>query len=198
MKKRQGFTLAEVLVVLVVLGVLASILIPTLLAQRPNQEMVMLKKAYYLTSRTVNELINDDEFYPYENLGFEDTDTAIYHNETYELGKKFCGLFASRLNLRDNTMDCKEDGSGHFITADGMDWTLTKDGSTNVRTFTIDVNGNNSGANCLEKDCKGKNPDRFEISFDQWGVIKVPKDGIEQKYLSTNNTTKKYQELKKK
>lgn len=192
MKKRQGFTLAEVLVVMAVLGVLGVILIPSLTTLRPNQEMVMLKKAYYLTSRTVNELINDDDFYPDEDKGFnDDTTEAKYHGAVYSGETKFCNLFAARLNLRNNA-DCT---NGKFTTADGMSWELTK--KDNIRTFTIDVNGPNKGSNCLEDKCNGKNPDKFQISFDQFGVITVP-DGIEREYLSTNDTTKTYRFLKEK
>lgn len=65
MKKitKKAFTMAEVLMVLAVLGIIAAILIPAIATLKPDQNRVMFKKAYYLTERLIAEIINDEELY---------------------------------------------------------------------------------------------------------------------------------------
>ena len=62
--KKRGFTLAELLLTLGILGVLIVILIRATLTVQPNEEQVMLKKSYHELTRIVHELINDDDMYP--------------------------------------------------------------------------------------------------------------------------------------
>ena len=200
-RKRYGFTVAEVLVTMAVLGVLATILVPTLRSTRPNEEMVMLKKVYYLAGRTVNELINDDQFYT-EDEGFADTSRVDYHGQHPEGASKFCELFAARMNLR-GASDCTAARSvadgGNFTTADGIVWSLpitTFNGADDARyDILVDVNGLRKGTNRTEFGGTQGAPDRFTISIDKFGRIYVPENGIEQDYLTSNDTTRTYHEF---
>jgi|GEM_PF-982316 len=74
MKKiaKKAFTMAEVLMVLAVLGVIAAILIPSIASMKPDQNRVMFKKAYYQTERIIAEIVNDEELYTSDgsNIGF--------------------------------------------------------------------------------------------------------------------------------
>ena len=146
MKIKHGFTLAEVVITLGILGILATIALPMLNDSRPNQEMIMLKKVYYLTSRIVSELINDEDFYPdadkEEDSGFSHVTLmpaapeAKYHGREYSGDTKFCGLFAARMNLRDAAPNCTAQSvnsvfpagssprGGTFTTADNVVWLL--------------------------------------------------------------------------
>ena len=57
----KGFTLAEVLITLVIIGVIAAMTIPTLINKTNNQEYVSrLKKAYSVLSAATNQLIFED------------------------------------------------------------------------------------------------------------------------------------------
>ena len=212
-----GFTLAETLVTMAIVGVLAAILIPTMISAKPNQEMVMLKKAYEITSRVINELINDDELYENEALGFYDNCQVTYHGKTYGIDKatcdthlpedatssgsaaaKFCGLFSARMNLNGDAT-CNENGGGTFTTSDGMQWTMPQTISSGDETSSITVivtpnRKNEDNCNDGANDCD--NPNTFEIKFNKYGRITV--DGEAAKlYLSSNKTTKTFAELKK-
>lgn len=210
MKNKKGFTLAEILVVMAIIGVLSVILIPTLFRSKPNQEMIMLKKTYYLIGRAVVELINDDDFYPDpgDNTkdGFANTVLVNYHGKEYggddatKANAKFCNLFATRMNLASD-VNCTENRSlddGSFTTTDGVIWLIPmtnfnrgKAAGTDVNITTkisVDVNGT-KGPNCKPTASNCSAPDRFDIKIDRYGKITVDDDKTRE-YLSSSDITK--------
>ena len=217
MRFNRGFTLAEVLVTLAIIGAISAVVLPTLMGATPNKEQIMLKKAYYLLSRNVNEMINDEDLYPerdntnlsgFSNVNISDQTAdrreATYHGQTYSGNSKFCALMAARMNVRGNVF-CDGDHrglniGGSFTTADGIVWSLpftnfNRGGANQNVDIYIDVNGA-SGRNCFE----GANcsiPDRFTIRVDRYGRITVPQDGIEQEYLTRSETNKSYYQLRR-
>jgi len=223
MNIKHGFTLPEILITLTIVGIVAAIAMPALKGAKPNQEMIMLKKAYYLVSRTVGELINDEELYPdnedhpeldgFANVSIqEQTGTeATYRNVSYGGNSplypsrlKFCGLFAARMNLVGSdrcsniTTFVGQNGrsvTGHFTTVDGMEWVMPITiFDTGMGIIQVDVNGNRKGFNCFEGNgCK--EPDRFLIQVYKDGQIAVPPNGIERQYLSSQDNTRKYSEF---
>ena len=64
MTKFKGFTLSEVLIAMLVLGIIVSASVPVILKLAPNKNVAMIKKAYYTTETVVNGLINDQYYYP--------------------------------------------------------------------------------------------------------------------------------------
>ena len=62
MKKLKGFTLAETLVTLSIIGVLAVLTLTTL-GNKVDRNKALFKKAYSITERTVVELVNDETLY---------------------------------------------------------------------------------------------------------------------------------------
>ena len=48
---KKGFSLGEMIVTIGIVGFLAAVLLPVLKSILPNQEMLMFKKAYYITER---------------------------------------------------------------------------------------------------------------------------------------------------
>ena len=172
--KHKAFTLGEVLVTMAVVGVLVAITMPMFSNIVPNKEMVMFKKAYYLTSRAVNELINDEDLYPdaerdingQEVVGFQHTSLratntseteATYRGRTYggegtefPGNQKFCGLFAAKLSIA-NFNNCTQrvslNDGGNFTTTDGIIWSMpVSDFSAGPESIFVDVTG--SGRNC--------------------------------------------------
>lgn len=73
MKKfSKAFTLTELLIALGVVAVLCAILMPVVNSLRPNQNIIMAKRAYYTVQSIVSELINDDSCYPDKTLSVSD------------------------------------------------------------------------------------------------------------------------------
>ena len=97
LKNKKAFTLAELMVCLLLISVLATILLPAIIQNKPNKSKVIFRKAYYIIERVVSELINDDDLYPTneeENvMGFANTAEVTYAGKTYSGASKFCNLF---------------------------------------------------------------------------------------------------------
>lgn len=154
--KKNGFTLAEMLITLGIVAFLAMVLLPILKQLKPNEEMLKFRKAYYLTERIVSELVNDDAFYPETDdpdqkpyLG--NTESVTYKGDTYSGDTKFCELFASKIN-KSSAVDCSSHSfsdrqsptSYTFKTADGMVWILpitSFSSEEDSATIQVDVNG---------------------------------------------------------
>lgn len=138
LKTRKAFTLAELMVCLLLISVLATILLPAIMQNRPNKNKVMFRKAYYIIERVVSELINDDDLYPTnEELnvsGFANTAEVTYAGNTYSGASKFCNLFFEKVNTTTGEARCNSSGEtpsavptdeeteGSFMTNDGVIW----------------------------------------------------------------------------
>lgn len=137
MKNRKGFTLAEIMVSIAVLGILSAILIPVIVKKIPDNSKVLIKSSYASVENAVTELINDQQSYP---MGLTGTTTDI-PPKTVELGlnntsltgtnvpsgqNKFCYLLTQEMNVV-NTTSHKPDCNaaliaGRFSTTNDMDW----------------------------------------------------------------------------
>ena len=63
MKKYLGFTLAELMIAMLVLGILLAITMPLMAKRQVNKNKIFIKKAYYATTEVISELINDESIY---------------------------------------------------------------------------------------------------------------------------------------
>lgn len=112
--KKTGFTLSELMIALTVLGLLCAALLPAIIRTMPNQNKIMIKRAYYTTANVVSDMINDPNLYPATDIsgntsvGFDNRDEVTYGGKTYggactNDGKgcfaKFIELFAAHLNI---------------------------------------------------------------------------------------------------
>jgi len=89
---KLAFTMAEMLVCLSVISILATILIPTIGSLRPDRSKVMFKKAFMISERVVSELVNDSDLYP-EASGVNGLDNVgvVYYN-----GEPFGGKYVAK------------------------------------------------------------------------------------------------------
>lgn len=200
LKNKKAFTLAEVMVTLAVFGVLAAMLFPAIASVRPNKSKVLFKKAYYVAERMVFELVNDEDFYPSQGevIGFHNTVIASYLGHSYEGNKKFCQLFARKVNTTNDEIKCEtanETPTGNgtysvpsFVTTDGVAWYLPITDFANTQTIYVDVN-TEKAPNCKYDATSCKDPDIFEIKVEPDGKMLV--DGVKEKeYLQSNNSMK--------
>ena len=104
MKKILAFTLAELMVAVAVLGVLAALTIPTLSKNSsPDKNAMMMKKVYKTLSDSIEELINSPDYPGYDGVCPSDGLT-----DTYGLGcmkennpQKLPCLFTQLINTTD-------------------------------------------------------------------------------------------------
>lgn len=188
---KKGFSLTEVMVTLVVIGVVAAIITPVIQSLIPNKRKIMFKKAYYLTERIVGELIDDDGLYPEDAtlVGLQNTTAVIANGVAYSVPTtKFCQLFASKLNVV-GTVDCAA-GGFEFQSNDGIAWHLPVTPFPNglsSQTITVDViygdNTSNQNPNCTYNASTCPNPDQFNIFIYNDGQLKIADPSIEKDYL---------------
>lgn len=173
--KKDAFTLAETLVVLTIIGVLAVIALSVLQKSVPDKNKALFKKAYSVTERTIAELVNDENFYPYDpdRIGFLNTDVVQIPGTTSAASgdTKLCELFTNKLNLLGDI--AYEDSNCVFETTDGIFWTMpvgVSDFATR-KTITVDVNGRENLPNSDDVD----NPERdiFSIHIYSDGRVNV-------------------------
>ena len=132
MKNTRGFTLAEVLVTLAVIGVVAALTIPTLMSSsNEKQAKTAVKKATSILNQALTMSIAE------EGVGASSTNNSL----------DLQGLFANYMSILsyDNTND-------RFTSADGMTYTFYKNSSNNCTAET----DNQPPANCMvEVDING-------------------------------------------
>lgn len=200
MKQSNAFTLSELMVALGVLGILCAIVLPAITNNNPNQNKMMMKKAYNVFMDVTNELINDDGNYPMVyGLCPDDNEGGYIGFDCAENDSKLPYLFSKRLAISEqhvadeSTMrtDASYSRSGlsacngaasscYFLKSeDGMTWAFskskfTKGDYTSSILIGIDVNGDKK-PNCYEgsntENCKDR-----ESNFDQFR-IKLFADG---------------------
>ena len=148
----KGFSLAEVLIVVACVIVIAVLCLQVLKKIIPDREARMFKKAYNLTARLVPSMVHDEDLYPEVDgknapqfLG--NTEWVIYEGKKYEGPTKFCGLFAAKLNVV-SSVSCSAnaslDGKATLTTNDGVVWVLPVTEFKDLKTpgiIQIDTNG---------------------------------------------------------
>lgn len=157
--KYKGFTLAEVLVTIGILSVIAALVLPPLMNQVPDTNRVMFKKAYYTLERSVHNVVNDDSNYPYTQTGTDSNGGSVMLglNFTTATGgsgsyNKFCYFFVDQLNTISGGQTSCPTGTGVTTnigtTSDGMTWYIYPAATQfplNPNSFTtkilVDVNG---------------------------------------------------------
>ncbi len=140
LKTKKAFTLAELMVCLLLISVLATILLPAIIQNKPNKSKVLFRKTYYIIERVVSELINDEDIYPNNEeeglMGFANYGEVTYAGNDYSGVTKFCNLFFEKLNTTSASPRCvssaetpsatptSAENEGSFMTNDGVIWYL--------------------------------------------------------------------------
>lgn len=74
--KKNGFTLAEIIAVLTLAGVLLAVLMPVCLDAMPNTKVLKLKKANNTLTSVINNLISTEKYYK-GNLGVKSDGSSV-------------------------------------------------------------------------------------------------------------------------
>lgn len=176
---KKGFTLSEIMITVLLMGILAMFLSPVITKLIPNKNKFMFKKAYMVTENAIDELINDDGLYPDNSTdpGFMNTATTSINGVSYGGVTKFCQAFASKVNLS-GTADCSAEYN--FTTNDGIVWSLPKAAfdTTGAQIISVDVSGgtqntSSSNPNCAYDISICTNPDIFHLNVYNDGKINI-------------------------
>lgn len=168
MATKKGFTLSEVMIAMTVLGVLAAILVPTIMKTMPSNSKVLFRKAYSTLEKSVNNMINDETNYPSDQLSGTTPKGFNYTTATTNTSNKFCYFLTDQLNYV-GSATCPATGAStnaYFLTTDGIVWSISYPGggtdaapdtqfpvsNTYATKVIVDVNGSSNGPNCSNDD----------------------------------------------
>ena len=193
LKKRAAFTLAEVLITLGIIGVVAAMTMPVIIQNARGKVLqTQLKKAYSILSQATQQFINDEQQIPNpQNCSNPESDflkplSKYFNGGTYcsksECSEIFNKIITTYKNYPKNNVingtgsfeNCLDDG---FITTnDSMLIIFDKGTCVSDRfLFTVDINGINKNPNALGHDFFV-----FEVNPETGSII--PSGGINSAY----------------
>ena len=164
MNKKSGFTLAEVLVTLMIIGVIAAMTIPSLMQNTAQQEF---KAAYKKAISMLNQAVT-------LNYALDGEDATVFS------GANFVHLLTKRLNVMSS-------GSDYVYTADGMYVkVLTDVGVTGVPALgacTTDGEGATTPCAAVQLDVNGlKGPNKVTTAtnavYDNFTAVIYPQRAL--------------------
>ena len=205
--KKRGFTLAEVIVAMSIIGVIAAITMPMLGNIVPDKNKVKVLTTYKMVQDITAELLSSPSIYRKHRCQFEDYKNALQGDDNYlcvglgditpsfvpeyagyENKEKYPLLLASKLEL-DGEPSVAADKIVTFTTTDNMNWTVTP--SVNclkdtVRSYNIcgldyvvsvDINGE-AGPN--KSNVRNADIYNFQVKYN--GVV-LGNDNLTRQYI---------------
>lgn len=125
MRKLKAFTLAEVMIVLTVIGVLTAILLPVAMHSMPDEDLMKFKKAHNTLGTVIRELVTSDKYYAEGDLGKR-------LNGNVNSSTFLCQTIADLVNAK--STNCTETSVGTYLTA------CTITGSATTCSYETDAN----------------------------------------------------------
>ena len=92
---KKGFTLSEIMIALVVIGVITSILLPVAFNNVPNENVMKFKKGNATLAKIINELVTSGEYYTPGDLGIKKDGSLV---EDY---KYFCNTICEIITIKE-------------------------------------------------------------------------------------------------
>lgn len=198
MKKKTGYTLAEVLISLAVVGLIAAVLMPLVNKYKPDTTKVKYLKTYDSLVTVINTLSRSSNFYQVDEDGqgdapFLNLNSVPVGDDTFGGDKeKLCELIGAFFS---DDVSCKDDGSPrNYISVDdyaernfvpnfraknGVEFFLTtnefREGAnlTGIQTdIYFDINGSR-GKNCMYNENTCPKPDRFLLKVVETGQVNI-------------------------
>ena len=155
---KKAFTLAEILIVLVIIGVLTMILLPIAFQSSPDEEVMKFKKGNNTLSTVIRELVSSDKYYQDGDLGIKTNGNLIDGKHDDDI-TYFCETFADVISTK--KVNCSEVKNG--------------DNTTSNNVARVHILNNEEGDNLQEVQ---ENLDEYCLEYTQAGEEIVSTDGI--------------------
>lgn len=188
MQSKNAFTMAEALIVLSVVGILAALSVVAVNNSKPDENIIMFRKGYATTAKAVQNLLNDTALYPNANSsetlsrlgnsienkkGLTDTSGTYKNNFAYNFALLVNPVTALSGTNCTNTTNVESTKTCKFTTADGIYWEVdsTMSGTSPNAYVTMHLYGQN-GASCSYNANSCPRPTKFKLKIDKMGSIK--------------------------
>ncbi len=209
---RRGFTLAELLLVLGITGVVAAVILPAINGLMPDKTKINYLKVYDEVGKNLKALAADSSLYPIMlKNGSEDIDVSkipllnnsqplkapFKDNTKYSGDKKLCNLMAFSMGVEGSNIctNTSYPTSPSYTTSNGMQWWIsenkrdinTSEGKVSYQTdIYVDIDSSKNSPDCMygEESCNNKTPDRFKFLVSADGTL-YPADPVGMHYLNT-------------
>lgn len=204
---KKGFTLAELILTMGIIGIIAAIITPSLGDIMPDQSKAKVLKAYNTLTNMTKEIIDNPSMYTedydsqsnimYEGLASYRSvpDQTNYPDNVYAGTAKYARLLSTVMSL-DGDVTSISNGCS-FTTTDGIFWKITANtptsellGTTRYMRITydvvIDTNGENVGKDCYYGQSGCIKPDLYKFTVDTFGHVN-PNDSLTKAYLLNPN-----------
>ena len=216
--KRSGYTLAEALIALAVVGIIAAVMLPLVSKYKPDTTKVLYLRTYDAISRTIAEFSSNVKMYPEWNGDKYEDDIRYFDYPFYNKGKvkldngktveeadnKICNLLALSAGAKEikceNDYDTYTDGgfepsykykNGVEVFVSTLRTNPDSENKAQYRTdIYFDVDGKDKGPNCLYNSISCKNPDTFKVFIGADGKVAAG-DAYGYEYLKKRQTWKK-------
>ena len=113
---KKGFTLAEIMIVLAVIGVLTAVLLPVAINSTPNEDIMKFKKGHNALLSAIRELVNSDKYYLDGDLGTR-YDGVELRGDAPGITSYFCSTLADVIQIKEQV--CTDEtgtGAGAWVT----------------------------------------------------------------------------------
>lgn len=164
---RKGFTLIELMIIMVVIGLIATFTLPILNKDVSMKTPILFKSSYKFVEKIVFTLISDDDLYATGNLALPlDSDSDA------NLAEEFCLSAANLVNII-GSETCTSGTSSYvtdtpnFKTSNGMVWWGFYDDFADGAIIYVDIDGTSKGSQAIDSDV-------YQINIDSTGKISVP------------------------
>ena len=176
---KKGFTLAELLVTLGTIGVLAAITAPMITGLMPDKNKMMVIKAYKTLSDINQELLDDPSIYFSDGncVGFNCINKP-YTDEYKDVNIDFntaIGKYRGLLKLKMHTNNSSSTDYD-FVTSDGIAW-IIEDG------FKVTIHDAEEEDACIYGDPGCSKPNGFKFSVNPASGKVTGEDNLTKAYL---------------
>ena len=130
--KIKAFTLAEILIVLVIIGVLTMILLPVAFQSSPDEKAMKFKKGYNTLNTVIKELVTSDRYYQNGDLGTRANGILIDRTHDGDF-TYFCETFADTISTK--SVNCSQGVLNLYGSLYGM--FDIEDGDINAATLEV-------------------------------------------------------------
>ena len=105
---KKAFTLAEIMIVLTVIGVITALLLPIAINSSPDENVMKFKKGNNTLGTVIRELVNSDKYYANGDLGIRANGTIIDGSNDEDI-TYFCQSFADIVSTK--KLSCSENST---------------------------------------------------------------------------------------